>query len=139
MKTPTLLLRVGAAANALFFLFHLWLGWQLHQLTKLDPAIRSLLEMLNGGGAVCLLFLVFASWAVARELETAARPTHLGRIVVLCALVLYAVRAAAEIMIAPRFNPVVFATCIATALLYAGALLVSHWNRLRIARGQTAL
>ena len=31
------------------------MGWQLHGMTRVGPEIRSLLEMLNGGGALLVI------------------------------------------------------------------------------------
>lgn len=67
MKFVRALLIFGAIANALFFCFHLFLGWRIHHLVKLDPGLRSLIEMLNGGGALLILFLAVASLLVAAE------------------------------------------------------------------------
>lgn len=121
MKTARLFLRIGGIANGLFFLFHLFLGWKLHQL-QVAPALRALLEMLNGGGALFILFLAYAS--LARTEEVLA--SRLGSAVLVLGAALYLLRAAAEFVVAPQASPAIALTCIVTGLLYAMALRLSR-------------
>jgi len=121
MKTPAVLLRIGGAANAIFFLFHLWMGWHLHGLTKFGPEIRSLLEMLNGGGALFLLLLAVVSLACTTEMLT----TRLGRTVMASAAALYLLRALAEVVVTPRCSIAILGTCLFTGLVYLIALLLA--------------
>jgi hypothetical protein len=122
MKTPTILLRIGGAANVIFFLFHLLMGWQLHGLTRVGPEIRSLLEMLNGGGALFILLLTVASLALTTEVLT----TRLGRTVMASAAALYLLRALAEVVVSPRCNVAILGTCLFTGLVYLVALVLAH-------------
>jgi hypothetical protein len=121
MQTPAVLLRIGGAANAIFFLFHLWMGWQLHGLTRVGPEIRSLLEMLNGGGALFILLLVIASLACTTEMIT----TRLGHTVMASAAALYLLRALAEVVVSPRCNVAILGTCLFTGLVYLIALVLA--------------
>jgi hypothetical protein len=121
MKTAQKLLLVGGIANALFFLFHLFLGWQLHH-AQVVPPLRSLLEMLNGGGALFILFLTLTSLVLPTEVLT----SRLGSWVLILAASLYLLRGAAEFVVAPQPTPVIYATCAVTGSLYVGALLLSR-------------
>ena len=118
MKLARTLLYIGGAANALFFLFHLWLGWRIHQWAQLPAGARPLMEMLNGGGALFVLFLAVASLAFNAEILV----TGLGRLVLALGVTLYGLRALAEFVVTPSFTPAIFATCLVTSLLYLGAL-----------------
>jgi hypothetical protein len=120
MKLAKTFVVVGGIANALFFLFHLFLGWKLHQL-QVAPPLRSLLEMLNGGGALFILFLAFASLAYAEEVLS----TRLGRAVLLLGTSLYVLRALAEFVVAPTASPAIYLTCFVTGGLYLLPLM-SH-------------
>jgi hypothetical protein len=128
MKLTRNLLYVGGAASFVFFLFHLWLGWRIHGFAQLDPGIRSLLEMLNGGGALLVLFLASASWLVAR----APSPTALGQLVIVLGCTVYLLRAFAEFVVSPRVHPAIFATCLAAGLLYAAALMFGRTKDLAL-------
>lgn len=124
MKTARSLLLVGGVANGLFFLFHLFLGWRLHHLQVAAP-LRSLLEMLNGGGALFILFLTYASLVRSTEVLT----SQLGRSVLVLATSLYLLRAVAEFIVAPSAAPAIYLTCFATGTVYLGALLLSRQAR----------
>jgi hypothetical protein len=127
MKIAHVLLRIGGAANALFFFFHLWLGWRVQTLVQIDPGLRSLLEMLNGGGALFILFLAVASLAFSREVLT----TNLGRAVLILGTALYLLRAAAEVVVSPHRSQAILATCLVTGVLYLLSLLLSCRGRSR--------
>jgi hypothetical protein len=114
MKLARILLLIGGVTNAVFFLFHLWLGWQIHRWTGLPPGARTLMEMLNGGGALFILLLAVASLACATDTLT----TWLGRCVLLATGALYGLRAVAEVGMAVRAQPAIVATCLAASALY---------------------
>ena len=114
MQLPRLLLHIGGALNALFFVFHVWLGWQIRH-WSLTPGLRALLELLNGGGAFFVLFLAIASLWFARDVLA----TALGRLFVGFVATLYLLRAVAETCVTPRLNPAIFGTCLVVGLLYA--------------------
>jgi len=109
---------IGGAANALFFLFHLWLGWYFHRLPGLPPFVRSVIEMLNGATALFMLFLAIASLAYATEVLA----TRLGLLMLVTACALFGLRALAEIFVAPTFSTPIFVTCLVTSALYFAAL-----------------
>ena len=123
MKLAKTLLLVGGAINALFFLFHCWLGWQIHRWgTGLPPSANVLLEMLNGGSALFILLLAIASLACPDDMLT----TRLGHSVLAVACALYGLRAGAEIFLALTAKPVVVATCLATSALYLAIFILSR-------------
>lgn len=115
-----MLLQVGGALNALFFLFHLWLGWNFHH-GKLPPDLRALLEMMNGGGALAILFLAVASLAFPADVLS----TRLGRAVLVLGATLYLLRGLAETCVTPVFHPAIFASCLATGVIYLAALVLA--------------
>lgn len=118
------LLVFTAVSNALFFLLHVWLGVQIHRL-PLDPAFKSLLELLNGGGALFILFLSAASWAAARE----AIRSPVARLVMWLGAALYCLRAASEFFVPPQVTPYIVVTCSAAGLAYAAALVLDARER----------
>lgn len=123
MKTARILILIGGAINALFFLFHLWFGWHLHRLTQVAPALRVTMEMLNGGGALMILFFAAVSLAFGEELLV----TRVGRAVLILATAMYGLRAVGEVFLAPTFKPGIFIACALTGALYGAALaLASH-------------
>lgn len=118
MKAARTLLLIGGIANALFFLFHLFLGWQLHHL-QIAPPLRSLMEMLNGGGALFILFLAYVSLARTDEVLS----SRLGTAVLVLGASLYLLRGLAEFVVAPQPTPAIYLTCAATGGMYLAALL----------------
>lgn len=124
MQKAKALLIIGGVANGLFFLFHLFLGWQIHRL-QIAPPLRSLTEMLNGSGALFILFLTIASLTLPREVLT----TRLGSCVLTLAASLYLLRGAAEFVIAPQASPAIFLTCAATGAVYVAALALTRTAR----------
>jgi len=122
MKLAKTLLLIGGIANALFFLFHCWLGWQLHGWAALPPAARVLMEMLNGGGAGLVLLLAVASFACTADMLT----TRLGHCVLAATAALYGLRGVAEIFLAPRIQPAVVAACLAVSTLYVAVLVCAR-------------
>ncbi|ACB75277.1 hypothetical protein [Opitutus terrae] len=128
MKTAKVLLLASGVANGLFFLFHLYMGWQLHHL-QVAPGLRALLEMFNGGGALFILFLTYASLLRAEEILT----SRLGTAVLVLGSGLYLLRAVAEFVVAPHARPAIYLTCLVTGGLYLGALLLRRSSQPRTA------
>src|SRR5512136_2548037 len=99
-----ILLRIGGAVNAFFVLFHIWLGYRIHVSPGIAGYDRPLMEMLNAGGVLFILFFAISSLCYAQEMLG----TKLGRLVLLFVFLLYGSRAIEEIMISPRFSPAIF-------------------------------
>lgn len=118
MKNCNTLIRVGGFINAVFVLFHLWLGWRLHHSTGIPIELRSLLEIFNGCGALFILFLAVVSLFFAAE----ASSTAIGRLTLWLAVVLYGGRALSEFIVAPKASPAIVATCALTCAVYAVSL-----------------
>lgn len=131
MKLAKNLLIAGGVLNAVFVLFHVWLGWRIHHM-GLPPATRSLMEMLNGGGTLFILFLAVTGLCCAREMCT----TRLGQLVLATGGALYLLRAAAEFVVAPRVTPLIVAVCVLAGGLLLAALAVIR--RLPAADGRAA-
>jgi hypothetical protein len=71
------LLIVGGVLNTLFFIFHLAMGYQIHHLTQVAPAYRSLMEALDIGGVLFIFFFAYVSFFHGKELLE----TGLGHII----------------------------------------------------------
>jgi hypothetical protein len=95
------LLFAGGLINGFFTLFHLFLGWQIQGLTSLPPAQQAMLQELNIGSLLTLAFFTIASLFCANDVLT----TRLGKTTLVFIALFYAARAAAEILLAPRFSP----------------------------------
>jgi hypothetical protein len=108
------LLFAGGLLNGLFTLFHLFLGWQIQGLTSLPPAQQAMMQELNMGSLLMLVLVTCASLFCASDLLT----TWLGKTTLVIIALFYGARAAAEILIAPRFSPLIFGACLLVALLY---------------------
>lgn len=119
------LLLAGGVVNALFVLFHLWLLRELYLAPGLTPEVHALLLMLNAGGTICILFFALAFLRYGAEVLG----TGLGRLSLLCCALLYGTRALEEIVLAPRFSPPIFATCLLSAALFALVLVLSAGRR----------
>jgi hypothetical protein len=115
----TLLLRIGGAANAAFFLFHLWLGWSIHHWSQVPAQVRGLLEMFNAGSALFIGFFAYASLFRTTDLLE----SKLGRSVCWLVVLLYGTRAAGEFVFSPVVHPAIVAACLALAGLYLAVLL----------------
>ena len=124
MKNLPTLLRLGGGINALFVLFHLFLGWQIHH-WKLPADLRGLLEIFNGCGTLFILFLTVVSLGYTREALT----TGVGRLTLWLAVTLYALRGLAEFIVTPRVTPAIVATCFVTSLLYGVILWLARGPR----------
>jgi hypothetical protein len=109
-----ILLRVGGVVNALFVIFHVWLGYQIHTSPGIGAGDRPLMEMLNAGGVLFILFFAIGSLCYAQEMLG----TKLGRLVLLFVFLLYGSRAVEEMVISPRFSPAIFIVCALLAGLY---------------------
>jgi hypothetical protein len=112
------LILAGGILNSLFALFHVFLCWQIHQITGLQPAIKALLEMLSIGGTLMIFFLALASLMYPADLLV----TRLGRMVVVLAFAVYASRALEEITLTTRFSPLIFGSCLLVAAVYLPCL-----------------
>lgn len=108
------LLRVGGVWNAFFALFHGLSAYGIQRAPGLDPAVRALLQMLNAGVILVLVFAAFVSFARGRELLT----TGIGRATSVLVALFYGVRAVEEIVLSPSFSPVIFGTCLLVAAVY---------------------
>jgi len=120
MKTKLLLLRLGGISNALFFLFHLFLGWSIWHWTQVPLALRGLLETFNLAGALFIGFFAYASLCHPAEMLESGLGRALGLLVVL----LYGMRAACEFVFPPKVNPLIVALCLALAAVYLAARLL---------------
>lgn len=109
-----ILLRIGGVVNALFVIFHVWLGYHIHASPGIAAGDRPLMEMLNAGGVLFILFLAISSLCYAQEMLG----TKLGRLVLLFVFLLYGSRVIEEIIISPRFSPAIFIVCTLLAGLY---------------------
>ncbi len=117
MHRPLLL--IGGVLNAVLTLFHIWLARQIHLMSGLAPGHRVLMEMLNAGGTLMLLFFAVGSLAFASDVLT----TKLGKLFQSVVFLLYFSRAVEEIVIPPRFSAVIFIVCLLIASLYLTLLL----------------
>jgi hypothetical protein len=109
-----ILLRVGGVVNTFFVIFHVWLGYLIHTSPGIAVGDRPLMEMLNAGGVLFILMFAISSLCYVQEMLG----TKLGRLVLLFVFLLYGSRAAEEIIISPRFSPVIFIVCVLLAGLY---------------------
>jgi nicotinamide riboside transporter PnuC len=114
-----MLLTVGGIVNALFGLFHIFLGWQIQTAPGLQPNARSLLLALNVGGTLMIFFLAYAS--LLRQSDMLS--TGLGRATQILAILLFWTRAAEELVLF-SFTPVIFVSCLATGGIYVAVLLL---------------
>lgn len=110
----SILLRIGGAVNAFFVIFHVWLGYLIHTSSGIAAGDRPLLEMLNVGGVLIILLFAVSSLGYAQEILN----TKLGRLVLLFIFLFYGSRAAEEIVISPKFSPMIFIVCALLAVLY---------------------
>ena len=109
-----ILLRVGGVVNALFVIFHMWLGYRIHTSPGIAVGNRPLMEMLNVGGVLIILLFAVSSLCYAEEMLG----TKLGRVMLLFVFLFYGSRAAEELIISPRFSPAIFTICALLAGLY---------------------
>ena len=116
---PRILLIIGGAINVFFTLFHILLGYNIYRLPDLPEHYRSLMTMLNAGGATFILFMAIASLALTQEMLT----TRLGKLVMLFTAFLYGSRALEEIIVSPHFSTFIFTACMIVAVIYIIPLL----------------
>ena len=84
------LLVVAGIANFLFFLFHIFLGFQLHRMPGVSDLMRGFLQTFNAGGMLVMAMLAYVFLARGREVMS----TGLGAAVLAYGAVLYLARAA---------------------------------------------
>jgi hypothetical protein len=114
------LLIVGGVLNTVLALFHVILGWQIHRLQNISAGHRALMEMLNSGGALMIVFFAVASFVCVGDVLT----TRLGKLFLGLVFAVYFSRAIEEIVIATHFSAVILAVCLLIAAVYL-ALLVT--------------
>lgn len=114
------LVMVGGVLNALFVLFHIWMGWRLHVGPAVPEGWRPLLETFNDVGAFELVFFAVVSLAWPAELLA----TKIGRAVVVLIVATYVGRALCEFVIYPQATPMIVGTCLVLAGVYAAAWLL---------------
>ena len=119
-----ILLVAGGVLNALFFLFHLLLGYQIHHLGQLAPQYRALMEALNVGGVLFIFFFAYVSFFHGKELLE----TRLGQVVVLLVAALYLSRAAEEFFLF-RFTAAIFGSCALVAAIYIALFVIAVKQR----------
>jgi hypothetical protein len=126
------LLIAGGILNTVFFLFHLFLGYQIHHLVQLTTPYRTLMEALNVGGVLFIFFFAYASFFHGKELLT----TGLGRVVLLLVAALYISRAGEEFVLF-KFTPVIFGSCLLVGIIYVTlfAIALKETNKRRPATG----
>jgi hypothetical protein len=112
------LLLIGGVFNALFTIFHIWLGWQIQLIPDLSPDYKALMQMLNIGVILAIAFATFASLFCTHDLMT----TGLGKTSMILIALFYATRAVEEIVLATEFSPVIFGICLAVAVVYILAI-----------------
>jgi hypothetical protein len=83
-------------------------------LTSLPPAQQAMMQELNIGSLLMLALFTCASLYCANDLLA----TKLGKTTLVFIALFYAARAAAEILLSPRFSPLIFGACLLVALLY---------------------
>lgn len=113
------MVRIGGVINAIFVLFHLFLGYALHTLPGVSVEVRALLTMLNVGGVLFILFFALAFLCFPAE----AVGTRIGRLALLFSALLYGTRAIEEFILAPRVSPLIAAVCTLTAALFVAIFL----------------
>lgn len=109
------MLFIGGILNAVFTLFHIWLGWKIQSFAGLPDGYRPLMTMLNFGGILLIGFITFASFFCIEELIS----TRLGKAVIILTFFVYFSRAIEEVLIAPQFSVLIFISCLIVAAVYA--------------------
>ena len=106
------LIVIGGGLNVLFGLLHIGMGWEFHHATRLLPADRALVEMLNVSTALLVFFFAYASFFSRQELLT----TALGKTVLVLVLLMYLSRAIEEVVLSPAFSAAIFGACFVVGL-----------------------
>ncbi|HEY5553113.1 MAG TPA: hypothetical protein VIK52_14565 [Opitutaceae bacterium] len=115
-----ILLRTGGIINALFFVFHIWLGWRIWHWTGVPEGLRSLLEIFNIGGSLFIGYFAYASLCRTAEMLESG----LGRSLSVLVILLYGTRAAAEFVFQPKAQPAIVAACLVVTAVYLAVLLL---------------
>ena len=118
------LLFTGGILNAVFFLSHLLLGYQIYHLTDLATPYRALMEALNVGVVFFIFFLAYVSLFHGKELLE----TGLGRAVLILVSVLYLSRAIEEFVLF-NFSAAIFGACLFVGAIYVALLVISLQKR----------
>jgi hypothetical protein len=113
------LLLIGGILNAVMTIFHVWLGYQIHRITGISVELQALMEMLNAGGTLLILFFAVGSLAFPTDVLT----TRLGRSFLVLVVVLYFSRAVEEVLLSPSISFAIIGVCIAIAVVYAIPIL----------------
>ncbi len=114
MKIKNLLL-MGGIINILFLLFHLYLGYLMTSWPGLNPQLLALLETFNMIGAFMIFMIAWNSLINRDEMLS----TKTGKTWAVLAALVYLSRAAAEALVFPKFNVVIFSVCVLVGALYA--------------------
>jgi len=114
-----ILLLIGGLLNALFVVFHIRLGWQIHLIQTIPPGSKALMEMLNAAGIIFIAFIAYASLFCVRDVLGGV----LGKVVLFTAFLLYISRAIEEIIISTRFSTLEFSVCLVMGVIYLIPLL----------------
>jgi hypothetical protein len=114
------LLVAGGIVNLIFAAFHIWLGWQIHQIAGVTAGVRALMEALNVAGTLFIIFFAHISLFHQSDLVS----TGLGRASMVFVVLLYWSRAAEEFFLF-RFNPAIFFACLFAGGIYAALIWVS--------------
>jgi len=114
------LLTLGGVLNSIAFVFHLLLGYQIHQLSQVAPPYRAIMQALNGGVALFVFSFAYVSLFHGKELVE----TGLGRVVLEVAAALYLSRAAEEFLLF-EFTPLLFGACVFTGAIYAALFAIA--------------
>lgn len=110
-------LLLGGCCNALFALFHIFLGYALYRQYGSSP-LSPLLQMFNFSGTAMIAFMAYSSLFMRTEMAS----TKLGCAVSILNIVIYLGRALAEILLVPRPSPLIIVLCALLGLLYVGIL-----------------
>jgi hypothetical protein len=114
------MLTIGGVLNLILTAFHVFLGFQIYNITGIAPQLHELLIMLNVGGTLFILLFTIASFFYIQDMLT----TRLGKLLIRFVVLLYASRAVEEILIVSEFNMVICIVCLAIAAVYASLLFI---------------
>lgn len=109
----------GGALNAVFCLFHVWLGISISRWPGPKDA-RGLMEALNVGGVLFIGFIAYAFIFRGNELVA----TGLGRAALVAAILFYWSRAVGEFILF-TFNPAIFIPCVVAGAIPAALLFLT--------------
>ncbi len=109
----------GGVLNTALALFHVFLGWQIHRLQGIADGHRALMEMLNVGGTLMIVFFAVASFTCIEDILA----TRFGKLFLGLVSAVYLSRAIEEIVISPRFSPIIFAVCLLIGVIYLVPLI----------------